>query len=100
MFAATAEQFGFVGIGLVMAAILFMVYRILSIGRAIVSNFGKIFSIGMAVFVLSHAIIGASVNIGLMPVTGIPFPFLSYGGSYFISMMSGLGILQGIKRYG
>ena len=100
VFAATAEQFGFVGIGLVMAAILFMVYRILSIGRAIVSNFGKIFSIGMAVFVLSHAIIGASVNIGLMPVTGIPFPFLSYGGSYFISMMSGLGILQGIKRYG
>ena len=100
VFAATAEQFGFVGIGLVMAAILFMVYRILSIGRAIVSNFGKIFSIGMAGFVLSHAIIGASVNIGLMPVTGIPFPFLSYGGSYFISMMSGLGILQGIKRYG
>jgi len=100
VFAATAEQFGFVGIGLVMAAILFMVYRILSIGRAIVSNFGKIFSIGMAVFVLSHAIIGASVNIGLMPVTGIPFPFLSYGGSYFISMMSGLGILQSIKRYG
>lgn len=100
VFAATAEQFGFVGIGLIMAAILFIVYRILAIGRSVVSNFGKIFSIGMAVFILSHAIIGASVNIGLMPVTGIPFPFLSYGGSYLISIMSGLGILQSIKRYG
>jgi len=100
VFAAAAEQFGFIGISLVMAAILFIVYRILAIGRAIVSNFGKIFAIGMAVFIFAHALIGASVNIGLMPVTGIPFPFLSYGGSYLISIMSGLGILQSIKRYG
>jgi len=100
VFAATAEQFGFVGIGLVMAGILFIAYRILAIGRATVSNFSKIFSIGMAVFIFTHALIGTSVNIGLMPVTGIPFPFLSYGGSYLISIMSGLGILQSIKRYG
>lgn len=100
VFAAVAEQFGFVGVGLVMSAVLFMVYRILLIGRAVVSNFGKIFSIGVAVFILAHALIGASVNIGLMPITGIPFPFLSYGGSYLISIMSGLGILQSIKRYG
>lgn len=100
VFAAAAEQFGFVGIGLAVATILFIVYRILAIGRSVMSNFGKIFSIGMAVFIFAHALIGASVNIGLMPVTGIPFPFLSYGGSYFISIMSGLGILQSIKRYG
>lgn len=100
VFAATAEQFGFVGVDLILSAILFIVYRILSIGRAASSNFGKLFSIGVAVFILTHALIGASVNIGLMPVTGIPFPFLSYGGSYLISIMSGLGILQSIKRYG
>lgn len=100
VFAAAAEQFGFVGVSLVMAAILFMVHRILSVGRLVASNFGKIFSIGMAVFIFTHALIGASVNVGLMPVTGIPFPFLSYGGSYLISIMSGLGIVQSIKRYG
>ncbi len=100
VFAATVEQFGFVGIGLIMVAVLFIVYRVLALSGSVISNFGKIFSIGMAVFILSHAIIGASVNIGLMPVTGIPFPFLSYGGSYLISIMSGLGILQSIKRYG
>ncbi|OGM98623.1 MAG: hypothetical protein A3C71_02935 [Candidatus Yanofskybacteria bacterium RIFCSPHIGHO2_02_FULL_43_15c] len=100
VFAATAEQFGFVGVGLVMSAILFIIYRILAIGRGVISNFGKIFSVGITIFIFNHAIISASVNIGLMPVTGIPFPFLSYGGSYLISIMSGLGILQSIKRYG
>jgi len=100
VFASSAEQFGFLGITAIGGAILFIVYRILSIGRAVTSNFGKIFSIGMAVFIFTHALIGASVNIGLMPVTGIPFPFLSYGGSYFISLMIGMGILQSIKRYG
>jgi len=100
VFAATAEQFGFAGITLISGALLFIVYRILAIGRATTSNFGKIFAIGMAVLIFSHTLIGASVNIGLMPVTGIPFPFLSYGGSYLISIMSGLGILQSIRRYG
>lgn len=100
IFAATAEQFGFIGIGLIFGLILFIVARILSVGRSAHSNFGKLFSIGMAVFIFTHALIGAAVNVGLMPVTGIPFPFLSYGGSYLISLMSGLGILQSIKRYG
>lgn len=100
IFAAVAEQFGFVGISIVLSAILFIVYRILMIGRFTASNFGKLFSVGTAVLIFTHALIGASVNIGLMPVTGIPFPFLSYGGSYLVSIMSGLGILQSIKRYG
>lgn len=100
IFAATAEQFGFLGIAFVISLIGFISYRILRIGRAASFNFGKLFSIGMAVFIFSHALIGAAVNIGLMPITGIPFPFLSYGGSSIISIMIGLGILQSIKRYG
>jgi len=100
IFAATAEQFGLVGIGLVLAAIAFIISRILAIGRAAMSNFGKLFSIGITILIFAHTVIGASVNVGLMPITGLPFPFLSYGGSYFISLMGGLGILQSIKRYG
>ena len=77
-----------------------MLYRILAIGLASISNFGKIFSIGLAVFIFSHIFVSAGVNIGLLPVTGLPFPFLSSGGSNLISIMAGLGILQSIKRYG
>ncbi|OGN00368.1 MAG: hypothetical protein A2736_01480 [Candidatus Yanofskybacteria bacterium RIFCSPHIGHO2_01_FULL_41_27] len=100
IFAATAEQFGFAGITFLMGLSGFILYRILNIGRMSGFNFGKLFSIGMAVFIFSHILVGAAVNIGLMPITGIPFPFISYGGSSMVSIMIGLGILQSIKRYG
>lgn len=100
IFAATAEQFGFSGIIFLMGLAGFILYRILAIGRMSGFNFGKLFAIGMAVFIFSHILVGAAVNIGLMPITGIPFPFISYGGSSMVSIMIGLGILQSIKRYG
>lgn len=100
VFAAAAEQFGVFGIGIITGLILFVLSRILLVGRMTSSNFGKLFSIGMALFIFSHFFVSAGVNVGLMPVTGLPFPFLSYGGSHFISIMIGLGILQSIKRYG
>jgi len=100
VFASVGEQFGLVGMGLILAAIIIIISRVLAIGEGANNNFGRLFSLGVAIFIFFHAIIGASVNIGLMPVTGIPFPFLSYGGSNLISIMIGLGILQSIKRYG
>lgn len=99
-FAAFTEQFGLVGISVVMAMTLVIISRILYIGSRTLSNFGKLFSLGLAVFIGSHVFISAGVNIGLLPVTGLSFPFLSYGGSHLISLMIGLGILQSIKRYG
>lgn len=100
VFAATAEQFGLAGVSAVLAAIVFVVFRILQIARRTVSNFGKLFALGMTILVAAHAFVGAGVNIGLMPVTGLPFPFISYGGSHLLSLLVGFGILQSIKRYG
>lgn len=99
-FAAFTEQLGFLGISTVMAMIMVIISRILYIGSRTISNFGKLFSIGLAIFIGSHVFISAGVNVGLLPVTGLSFPFLSYGGSHFISLMIGLGVMQSIKRYG
>ena len=99
-FAAFAEQFGLVGIAVVMAMATTIMSRILYVGSRTVSNFGKLFSIGLSIFIGSHVFVSAGVNIGLLPVTGLSFPFLSYGGSNLISLMIGLGILQSIRRYG
>lgn len=99
-FAAFTEQFGLVGISAVMAIVLVIIFRILYVGSRTISNFGKLFSVGLAILIGSHVFISAGVNVGLLPVTGLSFPFLSYGGSHLISLMIGLGILQGIKRYG
>jgi rod shape determining protein RodA len=100
IFSATADQFGLLGILLVSGAIIFIVYRILWIGRHTSSNFGKLFAIGLVIFISTHVLISGGVNIGFLPVTGIPFPFLGYGGSNLTSLMIGIGILQSINRYG
>lgn len=99
-FAAFAEQFGLIGISVIMAMVLAIISRVLYVGSRTTSNFSKLFSVGLAVFIGSHVFISAGVNIGLLPVTGLPFSFLSYGGSHLLSLMAGLGILQSIKRYG
>lgn len=99
-FAAFTEQFGLIGISVVMVMVLMIISRILYIGSRTISNFGKLFSIGLAVLIGAHTFISAGVNVGLLPVTGLSFPFLSYGGSNLVSLMIGLGILQCIKRYG
>ena len=100
IFAAFVEQFGFAGAVILLSLVLFLVYRILTIGTSTGANFGKLFSVGMAFFIFSHVFVSIGVNIGLLPVTGLPFPFLSSGGSNLISIMAGLGVLQSIKRYG
>ena len=98
--AAFAEQFGFVGVSVFLGLILVVLYRIINIGAKTTSNFGKLFSIGLAVLIFLHVAVGTAVNMGLLPVTGISTSFLSYGGSHLVSLMAGLGILQSIKRYG
>jgi rod shape determining protein RodA len=100
VFASTADQFGLVGVGIIMAAILFIISRIIHIGERASSNFGRLFAIGLVIVIAAHAVVGAGVNLGLMPVTGIPFPFISYGGSNLMALLIGVGILQSVKRYG
>lgn len=100
IFASTADQFGLFGIGAILAAIIFLISRMMRIAERAMSNFGRLFAIGLTIIIAAHAVVGSGVDLGLMPVTGIPFPFISYGGSSLWSLLIGLGILQSIKRYG
>lgn len=100
VFASTADQFGLFGIGAIIAAIIFLISRIMHIAERATSNFGRLFAVGLAIIIATHAIVGSGVDLGLLPVTGIPFPFISYGGSSLWALLIGLGILQSIKRYG
>jgi len=100
VFSSTADQFGLFGVGAILAGIVFLISRMMFIATRAVSNFGKLFIVGIAIIIASHAMVGAGVNLGLMPITGIPFPFISYGGSSLLSLLVGLSIVQSIKRYG
>ena len=92
-----ARKFGLAGIALLFSLLIALMFRIGSIAARADNNFAKLFSLGFMTIIFAHVIINAGVNLGLLPITGIPFSFLSYGGSHLLILMVGLGIIQNIK---
>ncbi|MBI2451057.1 MAG: rod shape-determining protein RodA [Parcubacteria group bacterium] len=96
IFSAISEE-----LGLAAGIFIFFLYgiifwRIMKIGLAADNNFARLYSLGLGVMLAANLAISIGMNLGLLPITGIPTPFLSYGGSYLISLFLAFGILQGI----
>lgn len=98
IFAAIAEELGLVGIGAVFFLLSMLVWRIVKIAVLNSANFPRLFALGIAILLITQVFIHAGMNLGLLPIIGIPFPLVSYGGSNLVSLFIGLGILQSIKR--
>ncbi len=99
IFAAFAEEWGFVGVALLFLFLGVFLWRVLAIGFTSPANFPKLFSIGFSIFIVVQGAIHAGMNMGLLPITGITFPFMSYGGSSLLILFSGIGILQNIYAH-
>ncbi|OGI83048.1 rod shape-determining protein RodA [Candidatus Nomurabacteria bacterium RIFCSPLOWO2_02_FULL_44_12] len=99
IFAAFAEEWGFIGSGLILILYLSIISRILYIASYGATNFEILFGMGIAIFFMSHILINIGMNLGLLPITGIPLPFMSYGGSHLLTEFMALGILMGMRRY-
>jgi len=95
--AALIEQFGFVSLVLILIFYFIILSRLLYIASRVQDNFSRFFIAMFLVYFFSHVAINAGMNLGLLPVTGLPLPFISYGGSYFISLMAGFSILENIR---
>lgn len=100
IFASFSEEWGFVGVAFFFILFGLIIWRILKLSLLGTSNFEILFGLGFAVYLIVHFIINVGMNIGVMPVTGIPLPFMSYGGSHLLTEFVGLGILMGMSRYG
>lgn len=96
IFAALSEQLGFIGAGIVLLLYAFLIWRIIKIGIDSTNKFGKITALGIAFLLLLHIFINIGMNLGKLPVTGIPLPLMSYGGSATFMTLIGLGIVQSI----
>lgn len=96
IFAGIAEAIGFVGSVLVIIIYGYMIVRIISIAGTAKDNFGMLVSVGVASMFLFQATVNIGMNLGLLPVTGIPLPFLSNGGTSLIVSFFSLGIVQSI----
>lgn len=99
IFAAFAEEWGFIGVLIILVLYGVVVWRILINALYGASNFETLFGLGLAILIMSHFTIHIGMNIGLLPVTGITIPFMSYGGSHVIVVFTALGILMGMRKY-
>ncbi len=93
-YSAYAEQFGLVGCAILLGLLYLLVTRILHIANRAEDNFGKLICIGVAIMLSLNIVINIGMNLGIMPVTGVPLPFLSYGGSAVLVNFIGLGLVQ------
>jgi len=96
IFAVIAEELGFLGCLILLLFLFFLFYQMIRVLPELKSNFSLFFISGVIISLFSQAFINISGNIGLLPITGIPLPFLSYGGSSLISSLIMIGLVQSI----
>jgi rod shape determining protein RodA len=96
VFAILAEELGFVGCVVVFLLFAALIWRVLAIAWRSRDPFGLMAGVGIASMILFQLTVNVGMVLGIMPITGIPLPFITHGGSSLISMAMGLGILQGI----
>lgn len=97
IFTVIAEDLGFVGGVVILTLFALLVWRILLVGWRSQDAFGMLIAAGLASAILFQILVNVGMVIGIMPVTGIPLPFVTYGGSSLISLLFGMGILQSIR---
>jgi rod shape determining protein RodA len=91
------EELGFIGAMILLILFSALIWRILTSGWRSKDPFGMMFASGLASMILFQLIVNLGMVIGLMPITGIPLPFVSHGGASLISIAVGLGIIQSIN---
>jgi rod shape determining protein RodA len=96
IFTAVGEQLGFVGGLLVLVAFAVIIWRLLVIADNARDRFGALIAVGIAAMMMFHVFVNVGMTIGIMPVTGLPLPFLSQGGSFYLAMTLALGIANSI----
>jgi len=96
IFSALAEEFGFAGTIVVMGLLIFIIMRCLRAARLASDSFGALIAYGVATILTFQAIVNIGMNLQLLPVTGLPLPFVSYGGSSLLSMLLGIGLVESV----
>jgi len=99
IFAAYAEEWGLIGVGILFLFFGIFIYRLIYNAYYGATNFEILFGFGLAIMFMSHFVVNVGMCLGLLPVTGINFPFMSYGGTNLLTSFTGLGIFMGMRRY-
>lgn len=96
IFSVLGEELGLLGGIVLIVLFLILIFRIVRVAKMSSDSFGSFIAVGVAVWILFQAFVNIGMNIGIMPVTGIPLPLISFGGSSTIMLLISFGILQSI----
>ena len=99
IFAAFTEEWGFVGAAILLSLMLFLLYRMVASASQAATNFEALFALGVVSLFAIHVAIHAGMNMGIVPVTGIVFPLMSYGGSHLVMEWLALGMVSSMRRF-
>ena len=98
IFSAIGEAFGFVGCCVLLGLYLILIIRLLYLARFTEDRFGQLLIVGVMAMLFLHIFENIAMNIGLMPITGIPLPFVSYGGSNFMTNIVGIALVMNVVK--
>jgi rod shape determining protein RodA len=98
IFSVIGEEFGFIGTALVLLLFSLVLWRLLRISERVPDPFAGIVAFGIFGAWFAHVVVNVGMTVGVMPVTGIPLPFISYGGSFLLASFIALGIAQSIAK--
>jgi len=96
IFSVIAEELGFVGTLILLLLLMIMLWRLLRIAEIARDSFGRLIVVGVATVIFTQSVINIGMNLKLLPVTGIPLPFVSHGGSSLVTLLLGLGLAQSV----
>ncbi len=96
IFSVIAEELGFVGASILLILLFFIIWRLWRIVDQAQDPFGKLLVAGLTGVILFQTLVVVGMNMGLLPVTGLPLPFVSYGGNAMLSLMIFIGLAQSV----
>jgi len=97
IFSVLAEEFGFVGSLAIIGVLLFIIWRCIEAGKNASDLYGSLIAYSYAAMLFFQTAINVGVNLNVVPVTGLPLPFLSYGGSSLLSSVLGIGLVESVN---
>lgn len=96
IFAVTGEELGFIGATVLLIFQGLLIWQAIAVAGIARDTFGRLLAVGVAGMFLCHVVVNVGMNMSIMPITGIPLPFISYGGSFSLTSLAAIGLLQSV----
>ena len=96
IFSVTAEELGFIGATLLILLFALLLFRLVRIAGLARDTFGMLIVVGVTTMILFQLVINVGMNLNIVPVAGMPLPFISYGGSSLWTMLIGIGLAESV----